>query len=144
MSKTNSNRSSPARKRPTAKANIKNTVAAILLKNGRFLVEKRSSDDDHDPGFIAIPGGHVEKGESFNGALKREMKEELGVQLLETKRLHIGLHTTTSGERNRIHYFRVTRWKGRIVSHEAEKVYWETDASSLTAPVDRKAVKQVL
>ena len=32
-----------------------------------------------DPGFIAIPGGHTENEETPEEALRREMREELGI-----------------------------------------------------------------
>ena len=127
------------------RAKVKNTVAAIILREDHaFLVEKRRDDDDSDPGFVAIPGGHVEAGESFDEALKREMKEELGIKVLKAKAVHVDNHTTTSGERDRIHYYLVHEWKGKIVSHEAQRVYWESDPTRLTARTDRDAIKRTL
>jgi len=122
---------------------IEDTVAGIFIRGGKFLVEKRRNDDDSDPGFVSIPGGHVQKGESLHEALNREMKEELGITIGKSHSVYMGLHKTTSGERDRIHYFLIENWKGRIISHEAESLYWESDPRNLTATVDRKAMKRV-
>jgi 8-oxo-dGTP pyrophosphatase MutT (NUDIX family) len=49
-------------------------VDGILLRDGKFLVEKRRMDEDIDPGLLCIPGGHVDPGETLEDALKREME----------------------------------------------------------------------
>jgi len=123
---------------------VEDTVAGIFVRRGKFLVEKRRSNDNSDPEFIAIPGGHVEKGESLHEALNREMNEELGVNIGRITRVYVGLHETTNGEHDRIHYFLVDTWRGRIIPHEAESLYWESDIHNLTATCDRKAMKRVL
>lgn len=51
-------------------------VAGILLRNGKILLQKPIGDT----GF-AIPGGHVELGETNEQTLKRELKEEIGVDI---------------------------------------------------------------
>jgi len=111
---------------------------------GKFLVEKRREDDDADPGFIEIPGGHVDKGETLVEALKREMKEEIGTNIGEAKLVQRSLYTATNGERQRIHYFHGEKWSGRIVSREAERVYWESKISNLSIPPDRRAIRRIL
>ena len=118
-------------------------MAGIILDHGRFLVEKRTSEDV-DPGFVAIPGGHVGETESTENALVREMREELGITVQEMKPVHIGRHTATDGEKQRIHYFHAVKWMGRIQSFEAEKTYWESETSALTAASDRTAVKKLI
>jgi 8-oxo-dGTP diphosphatase len=123
---------------------IANAVGGILMGGKKFLVEKRREDDDADPGFIEIHGGHVDNGETFEDALRREMKEELGIHVERAKPVQSSLYTATNGERGRIHYFLVERWKGRIVSKEAERVYWESDPSSLSIIPDRRAVRRIL
>ena len=119
-------------------------VAGILFNKGRFLVEKRRLDNEADPGYVEIPGGHVEYGEPLEVALRREMKEELGISVQKSRFVRKGLATATNGEKGRIHYFHVEKWKGRITSHEAERVYWESDVSNLSIIPDRKAVLTIL
>jgi 8-oxo-dGTP diphosphatase len=55
------------------------TVDGIFLEKGKILMVKRN----HFPfvGFWILPGGHVEYGERVEKAIKREMKEELGVSV---------------------------------------------------------------
>jgi 8-oxo-dGTP diphosphatase len=121
---------------------IEDTVAGIFIRKGKFLVERRRDDDDSDPEFVSIPGGHVEKGESLHEALNREMKEELGITIGKITGIYVGMHKTTNGERDRIHYFLVEGWKGRIIPHEAESLYWESNPRNLTATSDRMAMKK--
>jgi 8-oxo-dGTP pyrophosphatase MutT (NUDIX family) len=119
-------------------------VDGIIMDRKKFLVEKRRDDDDADPGFIGVPGGHVEKNETLKDALRREMKEELGIDVTKAKFVQRSLYTSTNGERQRTHYFHVEKWTGKIVSKEAERVYWESDVSSLSIIPDRTAVRTVL
>lgn len=51
-------------------------VAGILLRDGNILLQKPTDDT----GF-AIPGGHVEFGETNAQTLEREFKEELGAEI---------------------------------------------------------------
>jgi len=52
-------------------------VDGIFLENGKTLMVKRRRFPFI--GFWVLPGGHVEYGERVEEAIKREMKEELGV-----------------------------------------------------------------
>jgi len=126
------------------KRTIEDLVAGILIEKRKFLVEKRRDDEDADPGYIEIPGGHVEKDETLQDALRREMREELGIDVEKAKLVQRGLYTATNGERGRIHYFHVEKWTGRIVSKEAERVYWESDVSTLSIMPDRRAIRRIL
>jgi len=128
----------------TQRRTIEDLVAGILIKRREFLVEKRRDDKDVDPGYIEIPGGHVEKDETLEDALRREMKEELGINVEKAKLVQRSLYTSTNGERGRIHYFHVEKWNGRIVSNEAERVYWESEVSNLSISSDRRAVRRIL
>ena len=123
---------------------IEDLVAGILMKSTQFLVEKRRDDEDADPGYIEIPGGHVNKGETLDYALRREMKEELGIDVEKAVLVQKGLYKATNGERGRIHYFHIEKWKGKIVSNEAERVYWDSDVSNLSIPPDRRAIRRIL
>ena len=133
----------PVKGKP-GKRRIENLVAGILLDKGRFLVEKRRLDKEADPGYIEIPGGHVESGETFDDALRREMKEELGIKVEKARMIGKALATATNGERGRIHYFHIEKWQGRMQSNEAERVYWESEISKLSIIPDRKAIRNLL
>ncbi len=71
---------------PPRKTILKNVdaVVAVIEKDGEYLIQKRSSK-----GLLAdlweFPGGKIEKGESPEQALAREIKEELGVRLKSAK-----------------------------------------------------------
>src|SRR5437667_8607261 len=115
-------------------------VSAVLISDCSVLVEKRRVDDDADPGLILPPRGHVEVGESLNRALKREMREELGVRVEKAAPIRVRYYTASNGERQRIHYLHIRDWKGKIKSNEAETVYWESDISNLSYTMERKIV----
>jgi mutator protein MutT len=55
-------------------------VAAIVEADGRFLVTRRQKNT-HLEGLWEFPGGKIEPGESHPDALRREMIEELGVDV---------------------------------------------------------------
>ncbi len=49
-------------------------VSFILVKDDEVLLETRSKDKDSDPGMIAIPGGHMEQGESQSMTLLERIR----------------------------------------------------------------------
>jgi A/G-specific adenine glycosylase len=53
-------------------------VVGIIYKNGRILIDKRKPNGLLG-GLWEFPGGKVRKGESLEGAVRREVREELGV-----------------------------------------------------------------
>jgi len=48
---------------------------AVLIRNNKCLILEPSMHS----GFWELPGGHLEKGETNTESLKRELKEELGI-----------------------------------------------------------------
>ncbi len=54
----------------------------ILNSKGELLLQKRSEKMDTFPGYwTCSAGGHVNSGESYRDAVKRELNEELGIQI---------------------------------------------------------------
>ena len=54
-------------------------VGAVVVREGRALIIKRA----HEPrkGEWSLPGGHVDLGESLFDAVRREVKEETGLEV---------------------------------------------------------------
>ena len=54
-------------------------VGAIVVKDGALLMVKRGSDPAL--GLWSVPGGRVEQGERLRDAVRREVKEETGLDV---------------------------------------------------------------
>lgn len=55
-------------------------VAAVVVRDGRVLLSRRPPGK-HLAGLWEFPGGKVEEGETPEGALAREVREELGLEI---------------------------------------------------------------
>ena len=54
-------------------------VGALIFRDRRILLGKRKNA--HGEGEYASPGGHLEHMESFEACLKREAREEVGIEI---------------------------------------------------------------
>ncbi|MBW6442236.1 NUDIX hydrolase [Patescibacteria group bacterium] len=68
----------------------KGTVSGIILdkqdsKHSRILLTKRSKRILIESGKWCLPGGHIKFGERAENAIKREIKEEIGLNLKNPK-----------------------------------------------------------
>jgi 8-oxo-dGTP diphosphatase len=123
---------------------LRDCVAFMLIDGDKILAEKRTLTTLLDPGAIAIPGGHVEPGESWEEALYREAKEELGVTLNNPQFVCSLLEKQP--ELYRIHYYAVESWTGQISNNEAESLLWIplNELDRLDLAVDKIAVNEYL
>ena len=98
------------------------TVLVLVTDpEGRILVEDRV--DDSWPG-ICLPGGHVEKGESFTEAAIRETLEETGL-LIENPRLcGVKQFQTKDDARYVVFFYKTTHYQGTLTSSEEGEVLW--------------------
>ena len=106
---------------------MNNVVAmAVFVKNGKVLLEKRKKAEDNYAGLWAFPGGHKDEAEEIEQALKREMKEELNVEIIKYR--FIGESEDidpTSKESYNHHAFLCTKWEGEITeTAEEEGIKW--------------------
>ena len=63
------------KKRPKA------VVGVMVFRDGKVLIGKRRETASHGKGEYSFPGGHMESGEEFEEALRRETLEESGIKI---------------------------------------------------------------
>jgi mutator protein MutT len=54
---------------------------SFVIKDGKILILKRAHDDVQKPNIWEIPGGRLELGEDPQEGIKRETKEETGIDI---------------------------------------------------------------
>ena len=91
-------------------------AAAIIVKKGKILIAKRRE------GKWEFPGGRIEKGETPEECLKREIEEELMLGLTNIKFFATVKYTYSFGEVV-LHVF-IANCSGKIVMKEHEDVRW--------------------
>ena len=95
-------------------------VAGVLISDGRVLLTKRASHLRFYPDIWDLPGGHIEEGESPEDALRRELLEELQVEIQSFSLMDSILHPDPV-EPIEIMVFLVPSWKGRPLNAEPDK-----------------------
>lgn len=78
------------------------SVTAFVHKDGKVLVLKRSERETFLPGFFELPGGKVEFGEDPSDALKREMKEEVSLDIEIQKPYALFSYVSEDGNRQTV------------------------------------------
>jgi len=105
---------------------VRVTATALLVREGRVLLGKRTSRIRFAGMWDAF-GGHLERDESPEQALRRELREELAIEITFARFLHVYEDVDpTSGELFRHHLFLVTGWDGEpgIANEEHSEIRW--------------------
>lgn len=99
-------------------------IAALIVKENKLLLAKRALG--LNKGKWTIPSGFVEYGEDPEETLKREIKEELGIQPTEYKLFMIKLGKNSPDKYILGIFYIVTKFKGepRAVSSENSEISW--------------------
>jgi 8-oxo-dGTP diphosphatase len=115
-------------------------VVGIVSDGDKFLVERRRWDEEIDPGIVCLPAGHAKAGESLEDALKREMMEELGIQVKEAKFVCSNFYVASNEERQKAHCYLITEYEGTPICKTAQEIFWEDNIMNLSLEVDRKTI----
>ncbi len=60
-------------------------VHLIMIKDNKILLQRRNNPNKYGYGMLGMPAGHLEENENVYDALKREMKEELDIDITNSK-----------------------------------------------------------
>jgi 8-oxo-dGTP diphosphatase len=98
-------------------------VGVLIAPDGKFLLTSRPPGKVY-AGFWEFPGGKLEAGESVEQALRRELHEELGIDIGETVPWKVEMvdypHALV-----RLHFCKVFSWTGGLQMREAQLFSWE-------------------
>ena len=89
-------------------------VAAIIVKNGKILITQRPEGKKQE-NFWEFPGGKIEKDEPAKEALQRELKEELGIEIVVGELVAEVLHQYDWGKVNILAY--LCQWTDGELQH---------------------------
>ncbi len=118
------------------------TTLCLLRQGGKILLQNRVKKDWQG---YALPGGHVEPGESVVQSVIREMQEETGLtveapQLCGVKQFPI------DGGRYLVFLFRSDAFSGELKASSEGTVEWveRSEVQNLSAVADLEALLQVM
>lgn len=120
--------------------NPKPTTSIILEKNKKILLLQRSEEPFRD--YWVLPGGYVENDENPALTIKREVKEETGLDVIINKIVAIYLiDNDPRGNSIDIVYFGIiTGGKLRLKEHNQAKFFSPNDLPNLIAYKHREVV----
>lgn len=96
------------------------TVLCMIYDGERILLQNRIKEDWRG---YTLPGGHVEKGESFVEATIREMKEETGLDIVNPILCGVKQFPIENG-RYIVFLFKTNQFSGSVVSSEEGEMEW--------------------
>ena len=94
---------------------MKTAAIAVIKQNDRYLTVSRR----HDPFDMGFPGGKIEDGETLIDGLCREVKEEVGIEVMSLRLLMV-----RAGFDHEVHVFLIDDWIGEPKSYEGTRVEW--------------------
>lgn len=116
-------------------------VAGILKKGNKILVGRRP--DGFMQGVWEFPGGKIEKGEQAEQALKRELFEELGIEVLELSPVQMVRTHTYKDVNILILFFVVSYWKGEVRAKHHLELEWIEPEELLKRPIPEANLKVI-
>jgi 8-oxo-dGTP diphosphatase len=102
---------------------FREVTAAIIERNGRYLICQRRRDDVF-PLRWEFPGGKVEPGENKTQAIVRELKEELGIDAVVGPEVFQTCHRYPGGFNVDLTVFRIDSFEGDPRNLAFEAICW--------------------
>lgn len=98
-------------------------VGVLIQSDGRFLLTSRPTGKVYQ-GYWEFPGGKLEQGESVERALRRELREEIGIIAGTVHPWKVEMvdypHALV-----RLNFCKVFDWTGELQMHEGQSFSWQ-------------------
>lgn len=98
-------------------------VGILIDPQGRFLLTSRPAGKVFE-GYWEFPGGKLEPGETVLQALRRELQEELGITIADTRVWRVDLMDYPHA-RVCLHFCKVRAWHGELQMREQQRMSWQ-------------------
>ncbi|MDO8455998.1 MAG: NUDIX domain-containing protein [Burkholderiaceae bacterium] len=99
-------------------------VGVLVQADGQFLLTSRPCGKVYE-GYWEFPGGKLEPGESVAQALRRELKEEIGITIGAVHPWKVEMvdypHALV-----RLNFCKVVDWTGELQMHEGQSFAWQS------------------
>jgi mutator protein MutT len=95
-------------------------TAAVIEKSGKYLVTRRSREDEN---VWEFPGGTLEEGESLQDCLKREILEELGMDVEVGGEIKV-VKTSREDRELHIHFYECRITAGKPLALGCREFSW--------------------
>ena len=104
-------------------------AAGIIWENGRFLAALRPEGKPR-AGYWEFPGGKQEPGETMEDALRRELREELGIEAGRVSPWRVVQHAYPDLDVE-LHFFHVLDFTGVPKAHDGQSLRRMTPAEAV-------------
>lgn len=102
---------------------MKQVVAALIWLDGTVLICQRTRHQTM-PLKWEFPGGKIEEGEQPRDAMRRELKEELGIDAVVGDEVARFRHRYPSGSAVELRFYDVRKYAGEIENRIFKDVRW--------------------
>ncbi|MDP3820135.1 MAG: NUDIX domain-containing protein [Burkholderiales bacterium] len=109
---------------PEERTPVDVAVGVLIDAEGRFLLTSRPAGKVF-AGYWEFPGGKLETGETVEQALKRELHEEIGIDIGAVQPWKVEL-VDYPHARVRLHFCKVYEWQGAFEMRERQAMAWQT------------------
>ena len=108
-------------------------VAGILINHDKSILLAQRSAEKSFPLQWEFPGGKIDEGENSESALRRELFEEINIEVDKMKFFDSVIHEYEFFRAN-IEFFLVNEWSGNLLNKEGQNLHW-------TKPNDLRGLK---